>query len=116
MKDVKPEVGMKVTYCMWSDREVYTIIDVSKSGRVITVQRDKKVALHKPEDLGFVPGGFSAIATTQDNQKWEMAADPTGYTRKFSLRKNGRWCEVGSNDRSPGLAINVASEFYDYNF
>jgi hypothetical protein len=114
--DVKPEVGMKVTLCMWSDRQVYTIIEVSKSGRVITVQRDKKIAKHTPEDLGFVVGGFSSIATTQDKQDWEMVADPEGSIRKYSLRKNGRWCEVGDSDRACGLVLNVASEFYDYNF
>lgn len=116
MKDITPVVGMKVTHCLWSDRLVYTIIGVSKSGRVITVQRDKKVAKHTAEDLGFVPGGFGAVATTQDKQSWEMVADPEGYILEFSLRKNGRWCQVGDSNSGSRLILDCADEFYDYNF
>ena len=113
---VVPVVGMKATYCLWSDRLVYTIIAVSKSGKVVTVQRDIVIPIHTTEDLGWKKGGFGAVATDQYKQKWETIADPEGSIRKFSLRKNGRWCAVGDSDRGCVLILDVANEFYDYNF
>ncbi|MCK9524331.1 MAG: hypothetical protein M0R49_00165 [Limnochordia bacterium] len=113
---MKPEVGMKATHVLWSDSHAYTIIEVNKAGTKVTVQRDRVEAKHKPEDLGFVPGGFVGHCSTQDKQEWETFPDPQGSKRKFSLRKNGRWCEVGDACTGPALKIGYGIEFYDYNF
>ena len=37
----RPEVGDGATVFYWTDSEAYTIIDISESGKVITIQRDK---------------------------------------------------------------------------
>ena len=116
MENMRPEIGMKATHVLWSDSHAYTIIGVSKSGRVVTVQRDRVEPLHKPEDLNFVPGGFGGHCTNNYQQRWATFPDPNGAIRKFSLRKNGRWYEVGGPSEGPTLRIGQAVEFYDYNF
>lgn len=113
---VIPEVGMKASYRMGSDSQVFTIIAVNKTKRVIMVQRDRVEPLHKGEDLGFEPGGFIGHCSSQDKQRWTTFPDPEGAIKKFSLRKNGRWCEVGEPNNGPSLTVGVADEFYDYNF
>lgn len=113
---MKPEVGMKATHVLWSDSHAYTVIGVSKNGKTVTVQRDRVEAKHKPEDLGFVPGGFLGHCADQHKQKWDCFPDPEGKIKKFSLRKNGRWCEVGDTCTGSALRLGYGCEFYDYNF
>jgi hypothetical protein len=52
---------------------------------------------------------------TSDQQYYEYARNPEGEVVTFSLRKNGRWWQVG---RSGGLVLRLGERdsFYDYNF
>ncbi len=94
-----PEVGMGATRLGYSDRHAHTIIEVSKSGKRITVQRDHAVRTDS--------NGMS------DMQTWECTPNPTGATQVLSLRKNGRWAEVGG---TTFYSIGTRREYYDYGF
>lgn len=100
---VEPQVGQGATVLYWSDRHAGTIIEVSKNKKRVVVQRDKA----KRVDAN----GMS------DAQTYEFTPDPEGQTWVFSLRKNGRWAQVGET-MSGGLRLGIGyrSEYYDYTF
>lgn len=99
MEKVKPEIGMGATECMFTDRHPYTIIDISKSGRVITVQRDTATRT----DLN----GMSS------SQVYTYTSNPDGTIKKLSFRKNGQWRVVNSSEI---FVIGSRREYYDYSF
>lgn len=98
-----PTVGDGATISAYSDRYAGTIIAVSPSGKRITVQRDNYRRIDS--------NGMS------DAQSYEYERDPKGVTYQFSLRKNGRWVQVGETLYG-GLRchIGVRSAYYDYSF
>lgn len=95
----KPEVGMGATILMWTDRAAGTIIEVSKSGKTIKVQRDHAKRI---DDLGMTDSG----------QKYEFSRNPNGSIYTFRFGKRG-WRGTGG---SPGLLIGHRSEHYDFSF
>ena len=98
-----PEKGMGCTMLMWSDRHAATIIDVSKTGKSITVQRDKAT---RTDECGM-----------SDAQSYSYEADPDGSTQVFTLRKNGRWVRKDDGMKSgTGLLIGARREYHDYSF
>jgi hypothetical protein len=98
-----PEVGMGATIILWSDRLACTIVEVSKSGKRLTVRRDKTTRIDG--------NGMS------DSQKYEYEPDPQGSERTFSLRSNGRWVQEGETMRGgTNLAVGVRREYYDFSF
>lgn len=105
------EVGDGVTMYLYSDRKAYTVI--AKTAKTITIQRDKAI-----RDPGFkpewVPGGFSAICTNSEDQKWTYERDPNGeIVRCRWSEKYGRY-QTGSDG---SIAIGRGRhEYYDYNF
>lgn len=105
------EVGDGVTMYLYSDRKAYTVI--AKTAKTITIQRDKAIRdpEFKPE---WVPGGFSAICTNCEDQKWTYERDPNGeIVRCRWSEKNGRY-QTGSDG---SIAIGRGRhEYYDYNF
>lgn len=105
------EVGDGVTMYLYSDRRAYTVI--AKTAKTITIQRDKAIRdpNFKPE---WVPGGFSAICTNCEDQKWTYECDPDGeIVRCRWSEKNGRY-QTGSDG---SIAIGCGRhEYYDYNF
>ena len=63
----------------------------------------------KPE---FVPGGFAAHCTNQEDQTYTYERDPNGETKTF------RWSNKFGSYGKPG-DLRLAKgrhEFYDYNF
>lgn len=105
------EVGDGATICLWSDREACTV--VRRTAKTLVVQRDKAIRdpEFKPE---WVPGGFSAICTNCEEQRWTYERDPNGATTRFHWsEKFGGW-QAGS-DGSIKLARG-RHEYYDYNF
>ena len=102
------EVGDGVTLCLYSDAHAYTVI--AKTAKTITIQRDKATLSpdFKPE---FIPGGFAAHCTNQDEQKWSYERDPNGDVLKC------RWSEKRGMFVYKGCQIrNGRHEYYDYNF
>lgn len=95
----KPEVGLGCTICMYSDRHAATVVEVSKSGRQIVVQRDKAT---RTDGNGM-----------SDSQSYTYERDPNGAKTRFSLRKNGAWREVKGGD---GLRLGTRDEHYDFSF
>lgn len=96
-KNPTPVVGMGATHCAYSDRHPYTVIEVSKSGRVVTLQEDTAIRTDK--------NGMS------ESQTYEFTPNPKGAIRKASLRKNGQWVEVNGSDK---FSLGHRSAYYDY--
>lgn len=102
-KQPAPEVGMGVTFCMWSDRKAHTIIKVIpfKSGarkgqaRQIVIQRDKATRTN-------TDGYYMS-----ENQQYEYAPDLYGQTMVFTAGKDGRF---------KNLLIGHRDEYYDFSF
>lgn len=103
------KVGDGVTVKLWTDRHAATVIKVTKSS--VTVQRDKATLdpNFKPE---WIPGGFAAHCTNQDEQTYTYERDPNGeiYTFRWSNRY-GQYGQPGNLTLHKGRR-----EFYDYNF
>lgn len=98
-----PTVGMGAYIKGWTDRQACTVIEVSKSGRVVTVQRDHAKRLGR--------GGMNEC------QNYKFTADRNGRTEKFSLRANNSWVSVGSSTSNGyRLYLGVRDHYYDYSF
>ena len=99
----QPEIGMGATILQWTDRTACTIIEISKSGLAVTVQRDNSVRLDK--------NGMS------ESQAYEYTPNPDGprYVFKFS-KKKGQWIEAGSKGKGNRLSIGSRREYHDYSF
>ena len=113
-----PVVGAGATEYCYSDVHSYTVVAVSKSGKRCTVQRDKSRLLNgpisgEPDALVFEPGGY--VGHTSGRQRWEIERDPEGKVVEISLRKNGRWMEVGLSSGNH-FVIGKRIEHYDFNF
>ena len=102
-------VGDGVTVNLWSDRYAATVIKVTKAS--VSVRRDKATLdpNFKPE---WIPGGFAAHCTNQDEQTYTYKPDENGevYTFRWS-QKYQRYGQPGDLTLSKGR-----HEFYDYNF
>ena len=124
-----PKVGQGATFCTYTDCKACTVIKVSRSGKQVTLQRDKATLLNgptsgEPDALVQIPGGFAAH--TSGTQRYSYEPDPDGKIIKVSKRtyKNGHgetivvWKEVGHRTNSPGCTatFNGRHEYYDYNF
>lgn len=96
-----PEVGMGATRLGWTDRHPYTVIEV-KSPKRIVVQADDAKRIDK--------NGMS------ESQDYEFNPNPEGETVEISLRKNGRWIEVGQSSKGTSFLIGHREKYYDYSF
>lgn len=101
METPKFAVGDGATVCHWSDRWACTVIYVNANGTRITVQRDKAT---RTDDNGM-----------SDAQSYEFSPDPDGTIRKFSLRKTGKFVQVGESPNGTRL-VPGRHEYYDYSF
>lgn len=101
------EVGDHAHICHWSDVSPVTVI--KRTAKTITVRYDKATRdpNWKPE---WIPGGFSAYCTNNDEQKWIIEEDENGRTDTFRLRKCG-WRNKADEKLLPGWM-----KHYDYNF
>lgn len=98
----KPEKGMGATILGWTDRRACTIVEVSKSGRSIKVQRDIAT---RTDDNGM-----------SDSQSYSYEPDPEAPIQEFTLRKNGAYVEKGANMRGYRLRLGERKEYYDFSF
>ena len=80
-RGVIPIVGMPATEGVGSDSYPCTIIDVSRNGKKVKVQRNS---------FKGAPG-----SNYFTNQEWIIDPEPSGEVLVFSLRKNGRWILQG---------------------
>lgn len=83
IETIIPEVGMGVTLPCGSDRYPGTIQKVVNGGRVLVITEDRFQRMDK--------NGFS------ESQEYAFMPNPGGTQRVFSLRKNGKYVEVGSD-------------------
>lgn len=79
----KPNVGDGISLVAGSDYYPYTIIEVSESGKRITVQADKARRIDS--------NGLS------ESQDWEITPNPEGESYALSLRKDGYFHKVGES-------------------
>ena len=83
------------------------------SAKTYEIQTMKTRALHDPEELGWLTGGFSAMAATQHKQRWEITPNPHGEVRRIRLHKDGRWRDKHGEEYA---LSEVPRKYYDYNF
>ena len=102
------EVGDGVTVHYYSDAEAYTII--KRTPCSLTLQRDKATLKKgcKPE---FVPGGFGACCTNNEDLEYDYERDPNGsvLTVRWS-KKEGAFMYLGKKVTAG------RHEYFDYNF
>lgn len=102
-KNPAPVVGMGATMLGWTDRHAATIVEVSKSGRRVVIQRDKAI---RTDSYGM-----------SDCQSYSFERDENAPRRAYTLRKNGAWVAEGTSMRSGSrISIGHRSEYYDYSF
>ena len=105
------EVGDGVTLHLWSDAYACTVI--ARTAKTLTIQRDKAILDpdFKPE---WIPGGFSAHCTNQDEQEYTYERNPKGETYRCTWsEKYGRFQHGGDGSMSISRG---RYEFHDYNF
>ena len=102
-----PKVGEDVTECLWSDREAYHCVEVSKDGRTATLIR------YKPK---FVGSGYG-------DERYEFVDDNgnlllSSMTIKVRFKYN-KWRVLYEDGKTGGiknLAWGVRSEYRDPSF
>jgi len=110
------KIGDGATIIHYTDRDACTIIDISKSGRVATIQKDKAILLNDAnsgahDSLKVEPGGFSAHVSGEQRYKITPNSDEKKF--KVSLRKNGEWRIIKDNTL---VHMGVRNHYYDFNF
>lgn len=103
------DVGDHAHVCHYSDVSPVTI--VKKTATTLTVRFDKadQDPSWKPE---WIPGGFSAICTNNDEQRWIIEENPNGRTEIFRWHKRSNHYEnTAGESLIPGW-----KKHYDYNF
>lgn len=94
-----PKVGDGATVSFWSDRKAATVIDVSASGRKITVQEDTSTRTDT--------NGMS------DAQSYDYSPNPDGRIYVATLRKDGKYRVSGMSAR---VSFAGRSTYHDYSF
>ena len=98
----KPVVGNGAHISNGVDTHSVTIVEVSKSGKFVIVQRDTV----KPKE------GSSSYSN-----EWDMTPNPNGATYEFTLRKNGHYVHTGEGMKFGSvLHISGRREYYCYEF
>ena len=103
------EIGSGATICYHSDRKAGTVI--ARTAKTITWQQDTATLISGQSDVSL--GGF--VGSFDNTQQYKYEPNPKGLIRKFSLRKSGRWVQVGDSETGASL-IPGRSEFFDRNF
>ncbi len=98
-----PEVGAGATITMYTDSHATTIVEVSKSGKRILVQRDHA----KRTDTN----GMS------ESQEYEYSPNPEANRQAFTLRADGGWVREGESLRGgQRIVIGFRRAYHDYSF
>lgn len=107
-KQKVPELGMGATILMWTDRHAATVTAIVKRDKhgypeMIEIKEDVS---HRTDKNGM-----------SESQEYAFEANPEARARLFSLRKNGRWIEVGQAMKGgQAIAIGFRDEYHDYSF
>ena len=121
------EVGDGISCHGYSDVAPYTVIDVSSSGKRITV-RSCNAELDPTWKPECQIGGFSAHTVNNDSQRWNITEDESENARviTLSLRKSKvnnphvshreSWRQVGESTQGGSRWYEGRTKFYDYNF
>lgn len=112
------KIGDLVTERFYTDSQAGRVIEVRRNGREVVFQEDDatRVASSKPE---FVPGGFFAHCSNQDQQSYTYAPNPKGRVSVHSLRTwRGVkvWTRKGETPNGRNSLSHGQYKFYDYNF
>ena len=102
------DVGDRVHVKLYTDVNPATIIAKTKSTYTVRYDKATRDPNWKPE---WIPGGFSAICTNDDDQKWIIEEDPNGATETFRWSKRLNCFQNSGVKLLPGWA-----KYYDYNF
>lgn len=99
---ITPHVGMGATRCYATDRYPFTVVAVSKSGRRITLQEDWSFrtdsnGMSECQEYRYEPNTFAPLVVA-------------------SLRKDGRWVEVGQNGKGSRFVLGSRRRYYDFSF
>lgn len=94
-------VGSGATYSVGSDRYPYTVVEILSARRIV-VQADDYQRIDT--------NGFS------ESQKYDFRNNPSGPKVVLSLRRNGRWCEVGQSMSVSGYHLGHRSAYSDPSF
>lgn len=94
-----PQVGDGATAFYYSDRHAHTVVAVSKTGKVVTTQRDTATRI---DDRG-------QCAT----QTWEFVRNPTAPMERWYLNARGVYQQKGG---SPYLGVGQRREYFDYGY
>lgn len=97
-QNIEPEIGMGVTELCWTDRHSYTIIDMTKTKKTITIQRDRAIRIDK--------NGMS------ENQEYRYERDENGSICKARKNKYGVWKIIGGSR----ITLGKREEYYDFSF
>lgn len=115
------QVGQAVTHTLWTDSNVYHVVEVQKNGRTLVLREAKATLLNgansgEADALHFSPGGF--CGHTSGVQRWDVQPDPNGRLMVATWRaKAGRYKMRGDRTNSPGGSIHPgAYPHYDFNF
>lgn len=109
------QAGSRVGIRYWSDIQPATVVAVSRSGRRVTVRRDR--ADRDPAwQPAIQPGGFAGHCSNQHDQQWLITEDPNGPTAEFSLRHDGQWWSTNAKVGTGSRLVDGWRCFYDYNF
>ena len=95
----------------WTDVEPYEVVRVV-SDKTVEI-RAMKATQDESWKPNFVPGGFSAVCTNQNEQKWIIESDETAEIIRVRKHKNGKWKAAHGGEFRPSDA---PRKFYDFNF
>lgn len=94
-----PEVGMGATVISWTDRDAYTITEVSASGHRLTLQAD---TARRTDSNGM-----------SDAQSYEFERNEDGHVREATRRKDGSYRLKGGTQR---VLVGVRMKYHDFSF
>lgn len=97
---IVPTVGMGASYGAGSDSYPATIIEVSKSGKQLTIQHDEIIVTGE-----WAQGEYEA-------KTYSTIENPEGATAVYTLRKNGRWILKGQPISAWYCALSIGQRRY----
>ena len=96
----------------YSQSYPWKMLKQSASGKTLTLARVKTQPDPAWKDkINFIPGGFSAQCSNQNQQTWLYDGIQTDHTITIRKNKRGIWMNKGVK-----FSEDVAVYFYDYNF
>lgn len=102
-KNKIPKVGDGATILGWTDRYPATVIEVSADGKRIVIQEDNAKRIDN--------NGMS------ESQQYEYSRNPNATKVVYTLRKDGRYVQLGRPMKGGGnLAIGYRDKYYDFSF